>query len=165
MTDLISNESLQPSLLDRLTDNQPDKQQESRDQRTLTFRRLKQFVVRDLEWLLNTGSLSPAEDLSDYPEVEHSVLNYGVTGIVGSHISGVEPEHLVKILRRAIIDFEPRILPATLSIRILEAKDGEFANNLAFEIEGQLWAHPFPEHLHVRTTIDLELGTFKIKAA
>ncbi|MCD6291905.1 MAG: type VI secretion system baseplate subunit TssE [Deltaproteobacteria bacterium] len=165
MVDLICSENLQPSLLDRLTDNQPDKRQESRDERTLNFRRLKQSVVRDLEWLLNSGSLSPAENLSDFPEIRHSVLNYGVSGLVGSHVSGVEPEMVVKMLRQAVIDFEPRILPATLSIRIIESEDSNPMNNLAFEIEGQLWAHPLPEHLHVRTTMDLELGTFEIKAS
>jgi type VI secretion system protein ImpF len=165
MVDLISSENLQPSLIDRLTDNRPDKQQESRDERTLDFRRLKQSVVRDLEWLLNSGSLSPAEDLSDFPEISRSVLNYGVSGLVGSHVSGVEPEMVVKMLRQAVIDFEPRILPATLSIRIIESEDSNSMNNLAFEIEGQLWAHPLPEHLHVRTTMDLELGTFEIKAS
>ena len=164
MTDLIISENLQPSLLDRLTDMQPDRQQESRDARTLNFRRLKQSVVRDLEWLFNTGSLSPAEDLSNFPEVARSVLNYGVSGLVGSHISSVEPERLIKMLRQAVIDFEPRILPATLSIRIIEAEDDRFKNSLAFEIEGQLWAHPLPEHLYVRTTMDLELRTFAMKA-
>ena len=165
MTDLDISENLQPSLLDRLTDNQPDKLQESRDERTLNFRRLKQSVVRDLEWLLNAGSLSPAEDLSDFPEVRHSVLNYGVSGLVGCHVGSVEPESVVKMLRQAVIDFEPRILPATLSIRIIESEDGNFINNLAFEIEGQLWAYPLPEHLHVRTIMDLELGSFEIKAS
>ncbi len=165
MADLINSENLQPSLLDRLTDNRPDKQHESRDERTLNFRRLKQSVVRDLEWLLNTGSLSPADDLSDYPAVRHSVLNYGVSGIVGSHVSGVNPELLVKMLRQAVIDFEPRILPATLSIHIIKSDNGNPMNNLAFEIDGQLWAHPLPEHLHVRTTMDLELGTFELKAS
>jgi type VI secretion system protein ImpF len=72
---------------------------------------------------------------------------------------------VVKMLRQAVIDFEPRILPATLSIRIIESEDSNSMNNLAFEIEGQLWAHPLPEHLHVRTTMDLELGTFEIKAS
>ncbi len=165
MVDLISNENLQPSLLDRLTDNRPDRQQEPRDERTLNFRRLKQSVVRDLEWLLNTGSLSPAEDLSDFPETRHSVLNYGVSGLVGSHISGIESDLLVKMLRQAVIDFEPRILPSTLSIRIIESENSGLLHNLAFEIEGQLWAHPLPEHLRVRTTMDLELGTFELKAS
>ena len=164
MTDLIISENLLPSLLVRLTDEHPEKQQESRAEQITNFSAFKDSVVRDLEWLLNAGSLSPAEDLTDFPEVARSVLNYGVSGLVGSLVSSVEPERLVKMLRQVIIDFEPRILPATLSIRIIEAEGDSFENSLAFEIEGQLWAHPFPEHLHVRTSMDLELGTFKMKA-
>ena len=57
MADLTQTEHLQPSLLDRLTDDEPEEKAESRDQRVLSFQALKQCVIRDLEWLLNTGSL------------------------------------------------------------------------------------------------------------
>ena len=44
MAELTSKERLQPSLLDRLTDDEPDKTQESRDQRVLSANRLRECV-------------------------------------------------------------------------------------------------------------------------
>ena len=57
MAELSPKERLQPSLLDRLTDDEPDEQEESRDRRVLSMSQLRQSVLRDVGWLLNTRSL------------------------------------------------------------------------------------------------------------
>ena len=44
------SERLQPSLLDRLTDEEPTSQVESRDARVIDIRRLREIVQRDLSW-------------------------------------------------------------------------------------------------------------------
>jgi type VI secretion system protein ImpF len=66
VAELSLQERLQPSLLDRLTDNEPDTKVESRAQRVLSINRLKRSVLRDLAWLLNCGSLSITDDLDAY---------------------------------------------------------------------------------------------------
>ncbi len=48
MPELSQKERLQLSLLDRLSDDEPDKLSESRDKRVITVSRLKQLVQRDL---------------------------------------------------------------------------------------------------------------------
>ena len=55
MAELTPKERLQPSLLDRLTDDAPAEKVESREQRVLSLTKLRQSVNRDLGWLLNTG--------------------------------------------------------------------------------------------------------------
>ena len=75
MADLRPQERLQPSLLDRLTDKAPDTKSESRDRRVLSMRQLRQAVLRDLAWLLNTGQLETTDDLEPYPQVRDSVMN------------------------------------------------------------------------------------------
>ena len=50
MAELLPQERLQPSLLDRLVDDNPGEQKESRDQRVLVIRKLRDFVLRDLAW-------------------------------------------------------------------------------------------------------------------
>jgi predicted component of type VI protein secretion system len=52
VNDLTSRERLQPSLLDRLTDDEPGDVQESADKRVLSPNQLKVSVLRDLTWLL-----------------------------------------------------------------------------------------------------------------
>ena len=44
MAELTQQERLQPCLLDRLTDDAPEKTQESRDQRVVSLRRLREVT-------------------------------------------------------------------------------------------------------------------------
>ena len=46
-------EKIQPCLLDRLTDEAPESQKESRNERIISIRRYREGVLRDLVWLLN----------------------------------------------------------------------------------------------------------------
>ena len=50
-TDL--RDRLQPALLDRLTDDQPERQHDADDKRVLNKNQLRQAVLRDLSWLFN----------------------------------------------------------------------------------------------------------------
>ena len=156
MAELMPQERLQPSLLDRLTDDEPDKQQESRERRVLSLRKLRQCVQRDLAWLLNTGNMG--QDLEDYPLVARSVLNYGLPDLAGIPSSGLEAGQLERMLRQIIQDFEPRILRNTVKIRAALNAEQMSRNALTFEIEGDLWAQPLPEHLFLKTEVDLETG-------
>ncbi|MEJ2620319.1 MAG: type VI secretion system baseplate subunit TssE [Candidatus Thiodiazotropha sp.] len=149
---------LQPSLLDRLTDDEPGKTKESQDKRVVSMRRLRQCVLRDLVWLMNTTNLETTEDLEAYPEVAHSVLNYGIDELSGHLVSGLDLTRLERMVRQAVQDFEPRILPNSVKVRSVRDAGKESHNQLVFEIEGQLWAIPTPSHLLIKTQIDLEEG-------
>ena len=59
-----SQDRLQPALLDRLTDEEPDRKLEPREQRALSKARLRQAVLRDLAWLFNTVKLESSVDLA-----------------------------------------------------------------------------------------------------
>ncbi|MCU7931100.1 MAG: type VI secretion system baseplate subunit TssE [Candidatus Thiodiazotropha sp. (ex Codakia rugifera)] len=151
-------ELLQPSLFDRLTDDEPGKTRESQDKRAISMRRLRQMVLRDLASLLNTTNLATTEDLTPYPEVEHSVLNYGLSELSGHLVSGMDLNKLERMVRQAVQDFEPRILSQTVKVRSIRDTGKESHNRLMFEIEGQLWAVPTPSHMLIKTQIDLEEG-------
>jgi type VI secretion system protein ImpF len=154
---------LQPSLLDRLTDEEPQAQQESRDRRVMSLRRLREAVVRDLAWLLNTSDLGTVVDLRDYPQVAQSVLNYGLPALAGATASSVDAAALERLLRQAICTFEPRILRKSLKIKVIVAGDQMNHNALNFDIEGELWAQPVPLRLYLKTEIDLETGSISVK--
>lgn len=161
MAELTQKELLQPSLLDRLADDEPTKNVESREKRVLSFRRLKQSVMRDLQWLLNAGCLETTQDLSGYPHVKQSVLNFGIPDLTGTAASNADRTTLERFLRQAILDFEPRILKTSLKVR---AKTTGDHNTIMFDIEGELWAQPVPERLYLKTILDLELGSVEVKA-
>jgi type VI secretion system protein ImpF len=160
LAELTQKERLQPSLLDRLADDAPDQKVESREQRVLSFGKLKQSVVRDLQWLLNAGRLESTQDLSAFPQVKQSVLNYGIPDFTGTTAGNTDPVVLERILRQAILDFEPRILRPSLKVR---AKAAGEHNTIIFEIEGELWSQPLPERLYLKTILDLELGSIEVK--
>jgi type VI secretion system protein ImpF len=159
MAELSLEERLQPSLLDRLTDDEPQTKTEARSMRVLSVNRLKKSVLRDLAWLLNSGSLSITEDLSDYPDVESSVLNYGVSDTSGTYISSTDIGPIEKRIRKAITDFEPRIIADSLRVKIRADRQSMNLKALTFTIEGQLWAQPLPVSLYVSTEVDLETGS------
>lgn len=158
MAELTNHETLQPSLLDRLIDEQPDQVTESKDRRVLSMRRLKDIVVRDLGDLLNTLHLKATEDLDDYEYVAKSVVNYGVPGLTGFTIHNLEAYQLERALKDAIMTFEPRILAHTLQVKIIKSQEEMSNRSLTFQIDGQIWALPVPIALLLTTEIDLETG-------
>jgi len=161
MAELTSQERLQPSLLDRLTDDDPGSKQESRDQRVLSVRRLRQSVLRDMAWLLNAVSLESAQDLENFPDARESVVNFGIPDLSGHNISSADVPELEKRIRKAILDFEPRILPNSLKIELITSD--EFNHNaMNFDIEGDLWMQPLPLRLYLKTQVDLETGSVEI---
>ena len=165
MAELTQKERLQPSLLDRLIDDEPDKDVESRADRVLSLRQLRSAVLRDLAWLFNTSRLDALQDLTDYPEVKRSVLNYGIPDLTGHTASSIDTKDLERMLRQAVLEFEPRLLRDSLRIR-LELNDDQMNHNaMTFNIEGQLWAQPAPLHILLRTELDLEAGDVRVSEA
>jgi len=153
---------LQPSLLDRLIDDEPQVQQESRDKRVMSLKRLREAVLRDLAWLMNTSDLGSTEDLRDFPLVGQSVLNYGLPALAGHTVSSVDLPAIERVLKQAILNFEPRILKNTLKVRVVVADDQMTHNAMSFLIEGELWAQPIPQRLFLKTEIDLETGSVTV---
>ena len=156
-------ERLQPALLDRLTDDEPDKKVEPREARVLSKRRLRESVLRDLAWLFNATRLEAVNSLAKAPYVRRSVLNFGLPALSGNTASSLDVTDLTRAVREAILTFEPRILPSTLQVRtLLEAGDLDHHNVIGVEIHGQLWAQPIPLEFLVRTDFDLETGKVQI---
>lgn len=162
MAELTQKERLQPSLLDRLTDDAPDKIQESREQRVMPVGKLRQSVLRDMAWLLNTGTLDAVQDLSGYPLVSRSVINYGIRDLAGTTLSSANAQEIERNVRQAIWDFEPRILRDSVKVKVT-ASDSKMSNNaMTFEIEGDLWSQPLPLRLYLKTELDLETGIMDV---
>lgn len=162
MAELTYTERLQPSLLDRLTDEAPGDKTESRNRRVISMSRLRRLVRRDLAWLLNCGHMESLQDLEAYPEVQRSVLNYGLPDLSGSAVSGLTEDQIERMVKNAILTYEPRILPNSVRIRV-DVSPGNFNRNaIVFEIVGQLWAQPMPTELFLKTELDIETGDITV---
>jgi type VI secretion system protein ImpF len=162
MAELTQKERLQPSLLDRLTDTEPEQRQESREKRILSPSRLRESVRRDLTWLFNTPNLATVMDLSPFPQVADSVLNYGLPSLSGRTTSSVDVPEMERLLREAIWRFEPRLMKNTIRVRLVADQLLMSHNALSFFIEAELWAQPIPLRLFLKTEIDLEDGNVHV---
>jgi type VI secretion system protein ImpF len=163
MAELTPQERLQPALLDRLTDDAPDQKVEAPEQRVMSRSRLREAVLRDLAWLFNATRLEAGVDLSRWPAIRSSVLNFGLPALAGRPASAVDVADIERAIRDAIVDFEPRLLPGSLRVSaVFDESRLDHHNVIGIEIQGQLWAQPVPLQLLVRTEIDLETGKVEI---
>ena len=162
MSDLMLAERLQPSLLDRLTDEAPGNSEDATSDRVIDVARLRKIIHRDLAWLLNSSNLEAIHDLAFYPNVARSVLNYGIGDLSGSHNTNNRIADIQRTIRKAIETFEPRILPQTLNVS-LRPDRGDRDAIISFDIRGELWAEPVPVDLYLRTALDVTSGDLSIK--
>jgi len=165
MGELTPQERLQPSLLDRLTDEAPGKPDESREQRVISAQRLRECVVRDLSWLLNCTHAEAMQSFEDQPRVASSVLNYGIPDFTGAARSGMDVAQLELGLRAAILAFEPRLIADTLRVRVRVDHRRMDNRSLVFDIESEMWAQPVPLNLYLKTEVDLETGRMAVSEA
>ena len=165
MAQPFSRDRLMPALLDRLLDERPHEATESADARVLSKSGLRQSVLRDLAWLFNAqAAVSDAVDGEIFPHARHSTINYGIPPLSGRLVSKLEMSDLEQMLRQAIIDFEPRILPDGLVVKGVAPVDPLGHHNaLSFEITARLWAPPYPLELLLKTDLDLETGLDELR--
>ena len=154
-------EKIQPCLLDRLTDENPESQKEGRSERIVSIRRYREGVLRDLVWLLNGKSHAVEEELNEFPEAARSVLNFGTRDLCGLISANMDMRGLEHDIVEAIRRFEPRINPRTLEVKAVAGTKRD-SNGLSIEIRGELWAHPIPEQLYLRSEIDLDTGEYTV---
>ncbi|GLQ99226.1 type VI secretion system baseplate subunit TssE [Dyella mobilis] len=162
MAELTTQERLQPSLLDRLADDEPAKHEESREKRVISAARLRDCVTRDISWLLNCVNLGIEEQLADYPDVARSVLNFGIPDLTGTALAGVDAHVLQRQIREALLAFEPRLTPSTLRVTVQTDAKRMDRQSLIFNIESEMWAQPIPLNLYLKTEVDLETGKFNV---
>lgn len=156
-------ERLQPSLLDRLTDLQPANAKESSSQQSMSQKQFKEAVIRDLGWLLNSVALDVCEDLEKYPEVQRSVLNFGLPDMSGHTSSNVIIRTMENTIKSVIQQFEPRIVNNSLKVKIHSNPEEMSHNSLVIEIAGAVFGQPSPFQVVLKSELNLECGEFQVK--
>jgi type VI secretion system protein ImpF len=157
MADLTLSEKLQPSLLDRLTDDHPDERVESRDQRVIDMRRLREIVQRDLTWLLNTANNEDWIEPDLHPHVARSVVNYGIETVSGEFSTVRRAELIRQSIARAIETFEPRIRRGSTRVE-MRTDNVHRKAMITYDIRSEMWAEPIPIELYLRSSVDVTTG-------
>ncbi|CDH23235.1 type VI secretion system baseplate subunit TssE [Xenorhabdus bovienii] len=163
---ITARDRMQSSLLDRLTDNEPDKKKENMNNYLLSHRTFRQNVLRDLQWLLNSINKELNQDFSCFPEIQRSAYNFGIAPLAGKNMSDIEWSDIQNKIIKAIHIFEPRIIPNELQVNcISDIRSLSLYNTLSIEIKGFLWCIPWSIEFLFRSDLDLEHGSFTMKEA
>ncbi|KWA70833.1 cytoplasmic protein [Burkholderia ubonensis] len=158
-----ANAHLMPTLLDRLRDDAPHRQVEAPDEYTVTRKQMRDIVQRDLAYLLNTTSIEEQLDRERYPHVAASTVNFGVPPLAGTFLASRQWNDIERMIRQAVADFEPRLIPDSLVVSPCRATDaGEHHNVLAFEVRGMVYMDPYPLEFMVQSSLDLETSEIQI---
>lgn len=162
MAEKTFTERLQPSLLDRLTDDAPDSKKEGRDARVIDIGRLREIIQRDLSMLLNTTDQSDLIDEVAHPYAAKSVLNYGIRQTSGVFSTMRQAHRIRKSIADSIEVFEPRIMQGSVAVELRSEKRlGEM--HVEFDIRAVMWAQPMPLELYLRSRVDVTTGEVAIE--
>lgn len=154
---------LMPTLLDRLRDDAPHRQHETPGDYAVTRTQMRDIVQRDLAYLLNTTSIEEQIERMRYPQAAASTVNFGVPPLAGKFMATRQWADIEAIIKRAITDFEPRLVPDSLSVSPLADKEGEVQYNaLAFEVRGLISMDPYPMEFLVQSSLDLETSQLNV---
>jgi type VI secretion system protein ImpF len=155
--------TVQPSLLDRLTDDEPRVARDPTTTYAESLRAFKAGVQRDIEWLLNTRR-TPVPSPKEFTEVEESLYNYGIPDVTS--MSGDSAPARIKLLRdieHALATFEPRL--ANVRISVVEADADLRRRELHFVVEGTLRLDPTPEQVVFDTVLQFSSGQYAVDGA
>ena len=148
------------SVLERLLDRDPSGVTEPPPTRAQSVRLLRASVRRDLEWLLNTRR-TPEAAGSEFPEVSHSLYNYGLPDLNSLNWeSSRDRTRLARVVQEALAIFEPRL--RGIQVVPLDPAAGS-PHVMRFQIEGLLDMDPSPEHISFDTTLQLSSGEYQVK--
>ncbi len=144
MARVTSTQSLNPSILDRLLDDNPAVQREPPVSPAQALRELHRAVRRDLEDLLNTRR-RPLEYPPELSELEKSLVNYGIPDLAGANLSSDESrEQFRRIVESVIRAYEPRFK----NVRVTLLENAEpLDRTLRFRIDAVVYAEPAPERV------------------
>lgn len=148
-----------PSLLDRLTDEDPRTTSDVAVAREESVRRFRQALQRDVEALLNTRrcivEISPAD-----VELRRSVHEYGIPDTTGLAVGTTAGRQLLtNDIKDALQRFEPRLM--NVSVRLTDS-DQARASRVRFAIEATLRMDPSPEQIVFDTVLEIASGSYAV---
>jgi type VI secretion system protein ImpF len=154
--------TVQPSLLDRLTDDAPKSTVDPRVTYAESLREFKGSVQRDLEWLLNTRRV-PIQLSDDLEELQRSVYAFGIPDITS--MSRDSQESRLRLLQRvedALTTFEPRLENVKVSMVEVDGQNEHSRRELRFVVEATLRLDPTPEQVVFDTVLNFSSGQIDV---
>jgi type VI secretion system protein ImpF len=121
---------------------------------------LRATVLRELKWLLNTTNLAAVQDISTFPEVATSTLNYGLGDLTGRLLTRPGVHARAREMRQCIAAFEPRVVRGSLDVQ--PDTNRERTHRIGFVIRGDLTAAAQALPVVFRSDVEIETGTVEL---
>ncbi len=151
-----SGGSFRASLLDRLTDKQPQAGAEAVPWRTQNREALKTSVLQNLEWVLNCRAANPKRWFST---ADLTVIDYGIPDFGATSPENLEHRtELARIITRCLEHFEPRLR----EVRVQTADSMPDESSLRVRISGILTSDPASAPFSFETIYQDKTGVWKL---
>ena len=152
--------TVQPSIIDRLTDDEPRMAGDGRITYAESLRQFKTGIQRDLEWLLNTRR-TPLPASEEFQELRNSLYHFGVPDITSmSRDSQDSRVQLRAQVDEALALFEPRL--TNVQISMVEEEGEGYRRELRFVVEATLRLDPTPEQVTFDTVLHFSSGEIDV---
>ncbi|MGV3346274.1 type VI secretion system baseplate subunit TssE [Enterobacteriaceae bacterium LUAb1] len=146
-----------PCLFERLLDDEPKKQVEAYDSYHYSSAKMRALIQQNIMEILNNINIEDTLNVVRHPYVAQSVMNYGVSPLVGKHSTPHNWNMMELHIRQALIRFEPRLIADSLLVIPSGGKKSVMHNGvIQFEIRSLIYWHPQPLDLCVTTKYDTE---------
>ena len=159
MAKVPASQELQPSVLDRLLDDDPGSRQEAPLSYTQKLNDLHQSVRRDLQDLLNArqrcAGWPPACE-----QLQASLVNYGLPDFMTANLATRDGRQAFgRVLQETIRQWEPRLDNVKVS---LTSADVSVDRVLRYRITALLRVEPAPEPIEFSSSLEPITGNFTV---
>lgn len=154
--------TVQPSLLERLTDLAPATTFDPPTTREASARAFRESVQRDVEWLLNTRrTIVPVP--AHCPETRRSVHEFGLPDTTGVAVGTQAGQAaLLATLQDTLERFEPRLANPRVRFAVLPTGGGARTPFVRFVVEATLLMDPSPEQVVFDTVLEVASGEYEV---
>ena len=118
---------------------------------------LRDNLAQDLSNLMGTIHLEAAMSLEGFDRVKKSVLNYGMQDMTRLTSEDFQNAKVIRDLRTALLDHEPRLIAETLVVKLRTAQVDEH-QRIAFDIRAEMTARPVDVPIEFVAEIDTGAG-------
>lgn len=155
-----SSEVLRHSILDRLVGTGGSR---ATGDLRIGVEDLKQAVLRDIEWLLNTKRPLNMH-FDDFEEAQSSILNFGIPDFTQySAANGGDCSQVCSLITETLRRFEPRLDPRTIGVEHLVSEELT-GIRAQFRIHGVLHVDPVRVPVTFDTQVEMDSGAVSLSA-
>ena len=118
---------------------------------------LRRNLLEDLTSLLGTINLETVQDLSEFPYVQRSILNYGILELSRTSTDDVNNSSLLRDLKTALLRHEPRLVDENVKVS-LRRDEADSRQRVGFHVTAEMTAKPVDVPMEFVAEIDVGVG-------